>query len=370
VHAKGVEDTAFYRYHRLVSLNDVGGDPTCFGFTVSAFHGASQDRAQKWPHTMLATSTHDSKRSEDVRVRIDALSELPAAWRLGLRRWSRLNRSRKRVVEGKSAPSRNDEYLLYQTLIGTWPLEELDENGRARYCERIEAYMVKAVREAKEHTSWINRNPEYEGALVDFVRGLLRTIAGAPFTERLGAFAAQVARIGWLNSLSQLVIKTASPGVPDFYQGSELWALNLVDPDNRQAVDYGLRRGLFDDLKARFDCQPAEWVERARALLQNMADGRVKLFVTWRGLAARREMRALFDEGDYVPIETAGEHAERVCAFARRYRDQAAVIVAPRLVAALVRDTGARFARHGATPRLRSPTRWRVPFVTYLHSRP
>jgi len=335
VAAKGAEDTAFYRYHQLASLNEVGGDPDCFGFTISSFHGANRDRAKNWPHTLLATSTHDNKRAEDVRARINVLSEMPAAWRLEVRRWGRLNRSRKRQVEGTEAPSRNDEYLLYQTLVGTWPLPEPDIAGRARYCERIEAYMLKAAREAKQHTSWINRNEDYETALVDFVRGLLRTAASAPFIARLNSFATQAARIGWINGLSQLAVKITAPGVPDFYQGSELWALDLVDPDNRRPVDYQWRRSLLDGLKAQFDCPPAERAERAQALLENMPDGRVKLYVTWRGLGARRETRALFDEGDYVPLKTSGDHAERLCAFARVHGANASITLAPRLIAGL-----------------------------------
>jgi (1->4)-alpha-D-glucan 1-alpha-D-glucosylmutase len=336
VAAKGVEDTAFYRYHRLVSLNEVGGDPDCFGITLSAFHGASRDRARYWPHTLLATSTHDNKRSEDVRARINALSEIPAAWRLEVRRWSRLNRSRKRKIDGAEAPSRNDEYLLYQTLLGTWPLRPSDDNERARYCDRIEAYMLKAVREAKEHTSWINHNVVYEGALVEFVRGLLRT--RTPFIDRLAGFTAQVAPIGCLNSLSQLVIKIGSPGVPDFYQGSELWAFHLVDPDNRQPIDYGLRRGLLKDLAVQFDCPARERAQRARSLLHDLDDGRAKLYVTWQGLAARREMRALFDDGDYTALEAVGAYAEHVCVFARRHREEVAVVLAPRLVATLAQN--------------------------------
>jgi (1->4)-alpha-D-glucan 1-alpha-D-glucosylmutase len=171
--AKGVEDTAFYIYNRLISLNDVGGDPGDFGCTVNAFHGASADRAAKWPHTMLATSTHDNKRSEDVRARIDLLSETPAAWRLQLRRWSRLNRSKKRSVDDAPAPSRNDEYLIYQTLIGSFPLGTPGAEELAEYRERIDAYMLKAVREAKVNTSWVNPHQEYEAALSHFVRALL-----------------------------------------------------------------------------------------------------------------------------------------------------------------------------------------------------
>ena len=340
VAAKGVEDTAFYRYHRLVSLNEVGGDPGRFGFTVSAFHGANRDRARHWPHTMLATSTHDNKRAEDVRARITALSELPAAWRLEARRWSRLNRSRKREVQGAEAPSRNDEYLLYQTLVGTWPSGDAEEAARAAYTERIEAYVLKAAREAKEHTSWINHNEEYESALVEFVRGVLRGSAATPFIARLDTFAAQVARIGWLNSLGQLAIKLTAPGVPDFYQGTELWAFELVDPDNRRTVDYARRRALLDELKVRFDCGAAEVTLRARELLDDMADGRVKLYLTWRGLTARRALAPLFERGDYVPLRTVGEHAERLCAFARVHEERAVVTVVPRLTARLAAGDG------------------------------
>jgi (1->4)-alpha-D-glucan 1-alpha-D-glucosylmutase len=335
VTAKGVEDTAFYRYHRLISLNEVGGDPDCFGFTITAFHGASRDRARHWRHTMLATSTHDNKRAEDVRARINVLSEIPAAWRLEARRWSRLNRHRKREVDGVEAPSRNDEYLLYQTLVGTWPLPAPDETGLAHYCERIEAYMLKAAREAKEHTSWINRNDDYEKALAEFVRGLLRTAAATPFIERLSAFTARIAHIGRFNSLSQLAIKLTTPGVPDFYQGTELWALDLVDPDNRRPVDYPLRRSLLDALKTQFDCAPPERAARARALLESMDDGRIKLYVTWRGLSARRELRELFDDGEYVALKTTGEHADRLCAFARIRGGAASITVVPRLIAGL-----------------------------------
>ncbi|HSE01216.1 MAG TPA: malto-oligosyltrehalose synthase [Burkholderiales bacterium] len=339
VTAKGVEDTAFYRYHRLAPLNEVGGDPDDFGFTVSAFHGANRDRAKNWPHTLLATSTHDSKRAEDVRTRIDVLTEMPAAWRLEARRWSRLNRNRKREVDGAEAPTRNDEYLLYQTLVGTWPVPAPDEAGRARYCERIEAYMLKAAREAKQHTSWINRNAGYESALVEFVRGLLRTATGAPFVDRLSAFTAQVARIGWVNSLSQLVIKISAPGVPDFYQGSELWAIDLVDPDNRRPVDFERRRALLSELKAGFEGEPARRLEPARALLDDMVEGRVKLYVTWQGLTARAAQRRLFAAGEYLSLETTGSHAQRLCAFARADGAAASITLAPRLILGL--PTGA-----------------------------
>jgi (1->4)-alpha-D-glucan 1-alpha-D-glucosylmutase len=242
VAAKGIEDTALYRHCRLVSLNEVGGDPDTFGLSVAAFHGASRDRAARWPHTMLATSTHDTKRSEDVRARIDVISEQPAAWRLLVRRWSRINRSKKRTVEGKAAPSRNDEYLLYQTLVGSFPSEPLDDAGLAAYRERIEAYLLKAAREAKVHTGWINPNEAYEAALQGFVHALLGRREGNLFLDDLREATARYAWFGALNGIALVAIKVLSPGVPDFYQGHEAIELSLVDPDNRRPVDYETRR--------------------------------------------------------------------------------------------------------------------------------
>jgi len=341
VAAKGMEDTAFYRYNRLVSLNEVGGNPRCFGISLSAFHHASLDRARHWPHTMLATSTHDNKRSEDVRTRIDALSEFPAEWWVRLQRWRRINRRRKRQVEGAAAPSANDEYLLYQTLIGTWPLEGASEPVLAPYRERIERYMGKAVREAKVHTSWANVNEEYEAAMRHFVSELLGSPERNAFIADFAPFAARVARVGMFNSLSQAVIKIASPGVPDFYQGNELWDFSLVDPDNRRPVDYVQRRERLDALKKRFTCAPPGHIEQARLLVDHLEDGAIKLYVTWRGLHLRRRHATLFAHGEYVPLEARGEHADRVCAFARVDGPQAVVVAAPRLIGQFAAAFGA-----------------------------
>nr|MCU0973435.1 malto-oligosyltrehalose synthase [Burkholderiales bacterium] len=338
VMAKGVEDTAFYRYHRLISVNEVGGDPTCLGFTVAAFHGASQDRAAKWPHTMLTTSTHDSKRSEDVRTRIDALSELPAAWRLGMRRWSRLNRSRKRAVDGESAPSPNDEYLLYQTLIGTWPLAPLAEDGLASYRDRIQAYMTKAVREAKVESSWINVNAPYEAALSGFIDALLAKTDGNLFLQDFLPLQRRVAWLGMLNSLSQTLIKLTSPGVPDIYQGNELWDLSLVDPDNRRPVDYEQRSLLLAEMQERLAAEGIAAAMGTEAVLQNWADGAPKMYLIWRALQLRREYPRLFAEGDYTPLAAAGERAENVVAYARRQGDVAVIAVAGRLFGRLVAE--------------------------------
>jgi (1->4)-alpha-D-glucan 1-alpha-D-glucosylmutase len=336
VAAKGVEDTAFYRYHRLASLNEVGGEPGTFGFTLAAFHGASQDRARHWPHTMLASSTHDSKRSEDVRARINVLSEMPAAWKLSLRRWSRMNRGRKTEVDGHLAPSRNDEYLLYQTLIGAWPAGGTDEPALEAFRSRIEAYMLKAAREAKVNTGWVNPNPDYERALARFIAAILAPGRNLFLADFLPA-QRRIARIGLYNSLSATLVKIASPGVPDLYQGSETWDLSLVDPDNRRPVDYARRAALLEGLRALVAAAGGELPALARSLLEDMEDGRIKLYLTWRALQCRREHAPLYQEGDYVPLAVSGARAGHLCAFARvRGEAAAVVVVAPRLLAGLL----------------------------------
>jgi (1->4)-alpha-D-glucan 1-alpha-D-glucosylmutase len=341
VTAKGVEDTAFYRYNRLVSLNEVGGDPDRFGFTLAAFHGASQDRAARWPHTMLATSTHDGKRSEDVRARIDVLSEMSAAWRLSLRRWGRINKSRKVEVDGVPAPSANDEYLLYQTLLGSWPTEMPDEAALAAYRERIEHYMTKAVREAKQHSSWINVNQAYEAAVLGFVGALLGRLHGNLFLDDFIGMQRTLAWFGMLNSLSQTLIKLLSPGVPDLFQGTELWDLSLVDPDNRRPVDWGLRRQRLEQLRPLAAADAEARVPVLQELLRAPADGRCKLFLICVGLALRARRQALFQAGDYLPLPAAGLRARHVVAFARRDSAGGVIVVAPRLFVSLCEQPGA-----------------------------
>jgi malto-oligosyltrehalose synthase/4-alpha-glucanotransferase len=337
VTAKGVEDTAFYIYNRLVALNEVGGDPDLFGFTVTAFHGASADRTARWPHTMLATSTHDNKRAEDVRARIDVLSEMPAAWRLLLRRWSRMNRGRKRTVDRAPAPSRNDEYLLYQTLLGTFPLERLDGSGLAAYRERIERYMVKAIREAKERSSWISVSEPYEAAATEFVRQLLADREGNLFLDDLAMQVRSIAWFGMLNSLSLTLIKLASPGVPDIYQGTEIWDFSLVDPDNRRPVDYASRRGVLERLAALSG--PQDIAMAAREMAAAPDDGRAKLWVVWRALGLRRDHALAFERGDYTPLAATGARADHVVAFARRHEGVGVIAIAGRLWASLGVET-------------------------------
>ncbi len=333
VAAKGIEDTALYRHPRLISLNEVGSDPETFGITVAAFHGASRDRAARWPHTMLATSTHDAKRSEDVRARINVISEQPAAWRLAVRRWSRINRSKKRVVDGVAAPSRNDEYLLYQTLVGCFPDRPPDEAALALLRERVEQYMLKAAREAKRDTGWIHPNEPYEAALSGFVRALLGRLEGNLFLEDLRAALPPYVWYGALNGVTLAVLKFTSPGVPDLYQGHEQIELSLVDPDNRREVDYGERRSRLRQLQAL--AASGDLPAGLDSLLRAAPDGRAKLWVTWRALQARRDHQRLFMHGEYVPLPVHGSRARHVVAFARSADRACAIIAAGRLYGSL-----------------------------------
>jgi len=336
VMAKGVEDTAFYRYHRLTSLNDVGGEPRRFGISVAAFHAATRVRATSWPHNMLTTSTHDSKRSEDVRARINVLSEMPAAWKLMLKRWNRLNRGRKRLIDGVEAPSRNDEYLLYQTLIGTWPLILPDEAGLEDYRTRIDAYMIKALREGKEHSSWVQVNTDYESAMSDFVHTLLAPGEKNMFLADFMPLVQNISHHGLINALAQMLIKVTSPGVPDIYQGCELWQFNLVDPDNRRPIDYTQRHALLAEMRALTDEPPEQWPTRLQPLLTDMGDGRIKLYTLWQSLALRARWPEVFRDGEYLPLTVRGKLAIHTCAFARRHGDQTLIVLVPRLPARLL----------------------------------
>jgi (1->4)-alpha-D-glucan 1-alpha-D-glucosylmutase len=334
VMAKGLEDTAFYRYNRLVSLNDVGGDLHRFGITPVHFHAANQERLRGWPHAMLTTSTHDSKRSEDVRSRINVLSEMAGLWRLRLRDWKRFNRGHKRVVNGKPAPSANDEYLLYQTLVGAWPSQPLDDKDeRKNFQERIESYMLKALREGKQNTSWINRNAEYEEAVSAFVNALINPGPKNRFLSDFIAFERRVKRLGIWNSLSQTLLKLTCPGVPDTYQGNELWDFSLVDPDNRRPIDYALRQQAFKKIRA-LGSEPR--LSSVRSLLESPEDGLIKMYLMWRTLCLRRHQPELFSHGEYVPLAVGGEKNNHIVAFARRSESATAMVIVPRLVAGLL----------------------------------
>jgi (1->4)-alpha-D-glucan 1-alpha-D-glucosylmutase len=339
VMAKGLEDTAFYDYNRLISLNEVGGDPSRFGSSVAEFHTRNLERQVQHPLALSATSTHDTKRSEDVRARINVLSELPQQWRQALVRWNRINRRLRVEAEDLVAPSTNDEYLLYQTLVGAWPL---DEGGEVypQFVERIQQYMQKAIHESKAHTSWINPNPAYDDGVRQFVSGLLDPEGNSAFVDDCRTFQKRVSHFGLFNALSQTLLKITSPGVPDTYQGTELWDFSLVDPDNRRPVDYGRRCGMLRELRAEVERAGDGLPALAWQLVEGKEDGRIKLYVTWRGLQCRRERPGLFSTGDYEPAVIAGQLEQHVCAFVRRLDKGWAAVVAPRLFVSLLGGRG------------------------------
>ncbi len=340
VTAKALEDTAFYVYVRLVCLNEVGGEPREFGTSVKAFHELNATRCARWPGSLAATSTHDTKRSEDVRVRIAALSEVPREWRALLARWGRTNRRFRVEVEGEVAPDRNDEILLYQTLVGTFPelAPKPGTDAWKAYADRITAYMQKAIREAKAHTSWTNIDAGYERAMASFTEAVL---ASPEFMEGFVPFARRVAAAGRISSLAQVALKLASPGPCDVYQGCELWDLSLVDPDNRRPVDFALRAKLLDELCRRTAEGPSERAALAREVsrAEALPDGRAKLLLLCAGLRLRRELPALFLQGEYLPLVGEGPHADRVVALARRHEKRVLVCVVPRLAMGLL-DAG------------------------------
>ena len=319
VMAKGLEDTAFYRYNRFVARNEVGSSPEQFAFALSAFHKANQFRAEKWPHAMLATSTHDTKRGEDARARLAALSLVPEEWAAKVASWSRILRARRGDVEGTAPPARNDEYLFFQNLIASWPAElcpplALDSAKLAEYAERLQGAMMKSLREARVRSNWISPDTEYENAVTEFIRDALNPQVSGTFLENFLPFGDRIARMGVHNSLVQLVLKSTSPGVPDFYQGSELWDLNLIDPDNRRPVDFGVRRHLLESVVERPGMDRAFFLAE---LFENWHDGRIKLALLAVLLNCRREHRGLFENGGYEPLSCRDREEPRVCAYLR-----------------------------------------------------
>jgi (1->4)-alpha-D-glucan 1-alpha-D-glucosylmutase len=328
VMAKGMEDTALYVYNPLVSLNEVGS--SLQAVSPEHLHHYNQERLLAWPHGLNATSTHDTKRSEDVRARIHVLSEIPETWEARLKRWSALNESKKRLVSGLAVPCRNQEYFLYQTLIGAWPLVE---GERADLTERLKAYVVKAAREAKVHTRWIGPNHEHEAALTAFVEAILDETGDNAFLKDFQEFQESISYYGALNSLSQVLLKIASPGVPDFYQGMELWDFSLVDPDNRRKVDFEERARLLRDLKRKEARNPESLIQE---LLRTWKNGSLKLYITYRALNFRQAQTPLFLQGDYLPLEVRGANSRHVVAFARRLEDSWAVMAVPRLLTGIL----------------------------------
>jgi (1->4)-alpha-D-glucan 1-alpha-D-glucosylmutase len=306
VMAKGVEDTAFYCFNRLISLNEVGGDPGCFGTSVEAFHEDCLRRQESHPRSMLASSTHDTKRSEDVRARINLLSEIPDEWKSAVDRWAALNEKHKT----EQLPDRNSEYFLYQTLVGAWPIS----------LERLLRYMEKACREAKQQTSWQSPNERFESAMRHFVEALCGDQA---FLDELQTFVAPLIEPGRINSLSQVLLKLTSPGIPDTYQGSEIWDLSLVDPDNRRPVDYELRRRLLSEI-------PNLQIEE---VWRRNDEGLPKLWTIHHTLRVRRAHASTFQDGaGYRALTGSGAKANHLMAYMRR---EDVVTMAPRLILGL-----------------------------------
>lgn len=328
--AKGIEDTLFYSYNRLISLNEVGGAPEQFGIPPRQFHKFNEQQQTRWPHAMNATSTHDTKRSEDVRARLNVLSEIPQEWEAKLQTWRSLNSSHKRVVNDQVVPDANDEYFLYQTLVGAMPFETGD---LSEFAERITQYVVKAVREAKVHTAWLRPDTDYEDGFVAFSQALLASPEAAnnnaTFLKELTAFKQRVADYGIYNSLSQTLLKMMSPGVPDIYQGNEMWDFSLVDPDNRRPVDYGYRRHMLSEIKRDWQNSPAELLPN---LLEYRQDGRIKLFVVHRSLGLRHQYAELFSQGSYLPLAAHGTYEDNIIAFARQWQNKTVVAIAPRFL--------------------------------------
>jgi (1->4)-alpha-D-glucan 1-alpha-D-glucosylmutase len=348
VMAKGCEDTAFYRYVRLLALNEVGGDPRRFGLSVAAFHHQMRDRLRARPQAMVTTATHDTKRGEDARVRLALISEMPREWGRRLRRWLRFNRSCRGPIDDETVPDRNVEYLFYQALLGAWPwgLAPDDRDGMRDLAERLESYMIKAVREGKEQSSWSNPNGAYEAALRRFVRNALDASRPNLFLADFHDLVALLAPLGAISSLSQLVLKLTVPGVPDIYQGGELWDFSLVDPDNRRPVDWSARRGLLEAIGEDCVADPAA----------RRQDRHAKLFVTCKLLAFRRSDPELLADGDYQPLEVTGSSSEHLCAFMRSRGEKRLVIAVPRLVHRLYRDGAADW---GATSLALPAGSWR-----------
>ncbi len=328
--AKGIEDTLFYVYNRLLSLNEVGGNPSQFGIAVADFHEFNQKQQSSWPHKMNATATHDTKRGEDARARINVLSEIPEEWEKQVKGWSEINADKKQRLNGRAIPRKNDEYFLYQTLVGAFPFAETEQS---EFVERLKNFIVKAVREAKVHTAWLRPDSAYEDGFVAFIESVMQPTDDNQFLKEFRPFQQWVADYGVFNSLSQTLLKMTAPGVPDFYQGSELWDLSLVDPDNRRPVDFEQRLSFLKDIK---DKAQKDVLSLITDLFSTKADGRIKLFLISRVLEARTKNLSLFQTGDYLPLEVSGKFKDHIVAFARSYENSVAVTIAPRLVTSLV----------------------------------
>lgn len=323
--AKGVEDTTLYVYNRLLSLNEVGGNPSHFGINVDKFQKFNQQHQANWPHTMNATATHDTKRGEDMRARLNVLSEIPQEWEEQVNQWSQLNQAHR----SNNQPDRNDEYFLYQTLVGAFPFAEHEQ---ASFVQRVQDYMIKAIREAKVHTAWLRPDNEYEEACTSFIQKILDPNLSRQFLETFQPFQEKIAEYGIFNSLSQTLLKIAAPGVPDFYQGTELWDLSLVDPDNRRPVNFEQRRDYLTTIQEQ---SKTDILGLISELIHQKTDGRIKLFLTLQALKTRTQYLELFQDGEYLPLEVHGTHANHIIAFARQKGEQTAIAITPRFLTTL-----------------------------------
>lgn len=325
VMAKGVEDTAFYRYFPLAALEEVGGHPESMGTSLAQFHRKMTERAQSAPSALSATDTHDAKRSEDARARLSVLSEIASDWEKAVDEFRAMNQGLRASVPGVVAPDEHDEYLFYQTVLGVFPPGQ--DAPPADLAPRVAAYMTKAIHEAKRHSSWINPSRPYDDAVDAFVHAALDPNRSKPFLDALAALRRRIELPGLFNSLTQTVLKIAAPGVPDFYQGTESWAFHLVDPDNRHPVDFTARQQILEDLLRRFEAAPLEVVD---SLLEAPHDGRVKMLLTALGLRCRMRHAPLFRSAPYVPLDVRGERAAQIVAFARQGDGDAIVVLAGR----------------------------------------
>ena len=336
VTAKGVEDTAFYQYNRLTSLNEVGGEPQHFGVSLSDFHQFMQERADNWPWSMSSTTTHDTKRSEDVRARINVLSEIPTEWRNRFRTWNRLNKKATQCLEDHIVPSRNEEYLIYQTLLGIWPFDPPTDEIRPQFLERINHYIIKALREAKVNSSWLNPDEAYEQAVIHFLSRILSPNGKNAFLKDFVPFQRRIAGYGIYNSLSQILLKTFAPGIPDFYQGTELWDFRLVDPDNRGLIDFSLNQERLTELqKLEQQLTPIELIQ---FLFQHANNGLLKMYITKMALNFRNRHPSLFLNGSYLPLDTQGKQAQHLCGFLRQHAKDICLIILPRFLTHLTSD--------------------------------
>lgn len=336
--AKGVEDTVFYVYNRLISLNEVGSSLDLFGISIDDFHAFNQMRIAYWPHTMSGTATHDTKRGEDVRARINVLSEIPQEWETQLTQWHDLNAAHKVKVEGLNTPSRNDEYFLYQTLLGAFPFyaDEYDS-----FVDRVKDYMIKAIREAKVNSAWIRPNEGYEQGFMQFIDRILTDTEKNAFLKSFRPFQRKLQHYGICNSLSQSLLKITAPGVPDFYQGTEMWDLSLVDPDNRRPVDFEKRLNYLKEIKTKTKSKSKSKnavLPYLEELLQSPEDGRLKLFLIYRALQARHDYADVFQKGGYEKLTVLGSLKGHIVAFSREFDDKRAIIIVPRFLTSLVKE--------------------------------